>query len=112
MVVHRYQSSNLVLSLFKNILKYCFNVKNCQLIYLKKSKIFIAHCVHSFYGKIFFLRFLVLFLRNLVALVIFQNTSGSSPLHLALLKDCRNFSLYGEWYMLFVRSLLCIGHKG
>ena len=57
MVVHRYQSSNLVLSLFKNILKYCFNVKNCQLIYLKKSKIFIAHCVHSFYGKIFFSTF-------------------------------------------------------
>ena len=85
---HCCQNSNLVVSLFKNISKYCFNVKNSQLNYFLKNrnkwKVAMAHCCQSsnlafilFDGKNFFLRFLVLFLRSLVALAICKNLEGS-----------------------------------
>ena len=113
------QNSNLVLSIFKNILKYCFNVKKCQLNHFfrnkNKLKIDMTRCCQS--SNIFFLCFLVLFLRSLVALAIYQSARVASPSsfdgHMSL--DCSHMSsIYpsAKWHMLFARSLLCMGHEG
>ena len=95
-MAHCCQNSNLVLILFLNHIKYCFN-ENCQLNYfLKKTKaneklstaakaatLFVFFLMQRF----FFLRFLVLFLRRVVALAIHQSVRVLS-LHLVWMDAC------------------------
>ena len=97
-MAHCCQNSNLVLILFLNHIKYWFN-ENCQLNYFFKKTKANEKLSRSTAAKVatlfvfflmqrnFFLRFLVLFLRRVVALAIHQSVRVAS-LHLVWMDAC------------------------
>ena len=97
-MAHCCQNSNLVLILFLNHIKYWFS-ENCQLNYFFKKTKANEKLSRSTAAKVatlfvfflmlrnFFLRFLVLFLRRVVALAIHQSVRVAS-LHLVWMDAC------------------------
>ena len=97
-MAHCCQNSNLVLILFLNHIKYWFS-ENCQLNYFFKKTKANEKLSRSTAAKVatlfvfflmlrnFFLRFLVLFLRRVVALAIHQSVRVAS-LHLVWMGAC------------------------